>query len=231
MGAKNFIQIASVAKKIREYGRFETSKTNELIPFLNLIKGFNLNYKIFKSNSKAFFVYFSKKHNNFDKLIDLHHKNKNKNLKEFSRTNTTLGKMYGYPSCCINFFSENGRNIINQNDFPLIKETIKNTVKEKQNNFLPLYTNIFSVNSLIFHIPHSFYCNHSINLAKNQLQLLQKIQNIKYKKVVNSLKKAIVFQENRLLVKDYTLSGGFVVIDKIKFKINEIRKKNMFLFG
>ena len=225
---KTILQLTSVAKNFRNCGRYETNNSKAKKTILKLIKNLNLNFKIINQENRHL-IYFSKNKETLRKITNLHSKS-NKNPKEFSETNRKIGKEYGYPDCCNSFFSKNPKNIIDKDDFPLIKETIKNTLNENNSPFIPWYTNIFSRDSLIFHIPHSFHCPHSINLAKTNLSIL-KNKGHNTEKIKNSLTKALIIKEKSFALENYKLVNEEIKIDNKEIKIDNLKENNVFLFS
>lgn len=106
-----------------------------------------------------FFVYLSK-----DKKIAEKAK-----LAEENNEHKELGLLLGYPKCCCDFFVKN----FNDKNTDLTLKVLENSNACE----FPFYTNIaarhFDV-ALLSHFPHSFECKPSIEIAKNNLKVINK---------------------------------------------------------
>ncbi|MBI2650572.1 hypothetical protein HYX04_04625 [Candidatus Woesearchaeota archaeon] len=149
-------------------------------------------------NSKQkgyFFVYLSKN-------MEMAEKAK---LMEEQNNHFGLGLLLGYPKCCCEFFQKN----FNENNADLTLKTLENSDGYE----FPLYNNIaarhFDV-ALLSHFPHSFECKPSIEIAKNNLKIIQK----------NSTKIAGLFTNILQSVAIYTLEGGIFLLRKHE-KVND----------
>ena len=144
-----------------------------------------------------FFVYLSK---NYETA-------KKSKLAEEKNSHKELGLLLGYPECCCDFFEKN----FNEEATDL---TLK--ILENSNNYeFPFYSNIaarhFDI-SLLSHFPHSFECTHSIEIAKNNLKIIQK-----YAKEL-----AIMFSSLLQGVVIYSLEEGIFLLRKYEKISNEI---------
>lgn len=109
-----------------------------------------------------FFIYLSKNKETAEKA----------KMMEGENNHFELGLLLGYPKCCCEFFEKN----FNEKNTDLTLKTLENS-----NGYeFPFYTNIaarhFDV-SLLNHFPHSFDCSPSIEIAKNNLKIIQKHSN------------------------------------------------------
>ncbi len=103
--------------------------------------------------------------------------------KEFESQNDhlNLGKILGYPDCCIDFFAKNFETESKlHNDFviPAWKNSIKNTIGDVKESFFPKEINIFVRYfdvALISHCPHSFECAQSLKIAKSRFEMIKKL--------------------------------------------------------
>src|SRR3989338_8895616 len=88
---------------------------------------------------------------------------------EEKNNHVELGLLFGYPKCCCDFFEKN----FGENKSDLTLKTLENSDGYE----FPFYTNVaarhFDV-SLLNHFPHSFDCKPSIDIAKNNLKVIQK---------------------------------------------------------
>jgi len=136
-----------------------------------------------------FMLYLSK--NNPDKAKEA----------EVDNEHIRLGLELGYPKCCCEFFSNN----FNENSADLTLKILKNS---KGFEF-PFCTNIaarhFDIN-LLSHFPCSFNCEKSINIAKNNLEIIKK----------HSIELADIFEKalkNGIL---YSEANGIFILKGIK---------------
>ena len=141
-----------------------------------------------------FFVYLSKNKEIVEKA----------KLMEEKNNHFELGLLLGYPKCCCEFFENN----FNEKNIDLTLKTLENS-----NGFeFSFYTNIaarhFDV-SLLSHFPHSFDCKPSIEIAKNNLKIINK----------NSKQLAVMFSGILQGVVIYTMEEGIFLLRKYE-KIN-----------
>ena len=144
-----------------------------------------------------FFVYLAKNEETAEKAKSME---QNQNHKE-------LGLLLGYPKCCCEFFEKN----FNEKNTDL---TLK--ILENSNGYgFPFYTNVaarhFDV-SLLSHFPHNFECNPSIEIAKNNLKVIQKY----------SKEFAVMFSGILHSVVIYTMEEGIFLLRKYEKINNEI---------
>lgn len=118
-----------------------------------------------------------------------------------------LGLILGYPKCCCDFFEKN----FNENNTDL---TLK-TLKYSSGLEFPFYTNIaarhFDV-SLLSHFPHSFNCEPSVEIAKNNLKVIEK----------HSKQLAVMFSGILQSAVIYTLEEGIFLLRNYEKNNNEI---------
>jgi len=144
------------------------NKINSLISDFKVIKQ-NLQSEFYSDKSTKtpkessekgyFFVYLSKNGDIAEKA----------KLMEEKNNHVELGLLFGYPKCCCDFFEKN----FGENKSDLTLKTLENSDGYE----FPFYTNVaarhFDV-SLLNHFPHSFDCKPSIDIAKNNLKVIQK---------------------------------------------------------
>ncbi|MBI3035350.1 hypothetical protein HYY71_03430 [Candidatus Woesearchaeota archaeon] len=117
--------------------------------------------KIPKNDARKgyFFIYLSRNKETAEKA----------KLMEAKSNHLELGLLLGYPKCCCEFFQRN----FNENNADLTLKALENS----NGCEFPFYTNIaarhFDV-SLLSHFPHSLGCMPSIEIAKNNLKMMQK---------------------------------------------------------
>lgn len=155
--------------------------------------------KISKDSAEKgyFFVYASKSKDLVEKA----------KLMEEKSSHKELGLILGYPKCCCGFFEKNfnGKNT----DLTL-------NVLENSNGYeFPFYTNIaarhFDI-ALLSHFPHSFECKPSVEIAKNNLKIIQK----------HSKQLAVMFSGILQGVVVYTLQEGVFLLRKHEKIDNEV---------
>ena len=153
---------------------------NEVIEFLknNRISSSISDFKVLKRNAQSefysdksikvpkegkikghYFVYLSKNSEAAEKS----------KLFEENNNHKELGLMLGYPKCCCEFFEKK----FNEKNTDLTLEVLGNSDGFE----FPFYNNIatrhFDV-SLLSHFPHSFSCEPSIKIAKENLRIIGK---------------------------------------------------------
>ena len=154
--------------------------------------------KIPKNDSRKgyFFVYISKNKNLAEKA---------KNAEEQNR-HFEFGMLLGYPECCCDFFEKN----FDDSNTDL---TLK-ILKYSSGFEFPFHTNIaarhFDI-ALLSHFPHSFECKPSIDIARNNLKIINK-----YSKQL-----AAMFSGMLQGVIVYTLEEGVFLLRKYE-KINRV---------
>ena len=126
-------------------------------------------------------------------------------IAEENNNHKELGKLLGYPECCCDFF-------INNFDEKNTDLTLK--ILGNSNGYeFPFYSNIagrhFYV-ALLSHFPHSFECEPSIEVAKNNLKRIRK----KYQQI------AEIFSNILQSVVIYTIDEGIFLLRKYE-EINE----------
>jgi len=150
-----------------------------------------------------FFVYISKKQELAEKAKQAEHSNDHKEL----------GKLLGYPECCIEFFEEN---------FSPEKTDLTLKILENSDDFkFPFYTNIGARNmdlELINHFPCNFSCKPSIGIAKKNLEIIRKRSEEFSKIFEGMLKCAILYTKDK---------GIFMLRDQVLEK-NKLRFSNIY---
>jgi len=140
---------------------------------------------------------------------------------EHERDHTSLGKLLGYPECCINFYTGNREQALkNQDDYMMLIPT-----KDK---IYPFYNNYaircFGV-SLISHFPCSLDCKNSKDIAQKNLNFLRKEfpqTAIFFEKELKSF--VICAGENGIFYSsDYKKEGNTIFFNALKSTVkNEI---------
>ncbi len=121
-----------------------------------------------------------------------------------------LGLELGYPECCCGFFAKN----FSEKNTDLTLAILKNS----EGFEFPYYTNIaarhFDI-SLLGHFPCSFNCKKSVEMAKNNLEIIKK----------HSIELASIFERTLKNGVLYTESNGIFILRDIK-KIKDVNNKN-----
>ena len=149
-------------------------------------------------------------------------KNKSKFLKIMENKNddSTVGKILSYPQCCIDFFIKNRESQQKiQNDYVL-------PALHNSNGFeFPFYNNCaaryFDV-TLLSHFPHSFHCEESIKIAKNNLECIKKYSNELANRFVAMLKCPVLYTEKNgiFIFKNHKLDNNILEFNGIKSTIS-----------
>ena len=180
-----------------------------------------------------FFAYLSKNREAAEKA----------KITEGKNNHFELGLLLGYPKCCCGFFQKN----FNDKDTDLTLKTLENS----RGFEFPFYSNIaarhFDI-ALLSHFPHSFDCEGSIGIAKNNLriinrhseQLAEMFSGILQGAVVYTMKEGVFLFTKYEKINDeiiysdvlstaksklyYLLSSNkkLMVIDKNDFVVNEV---------
>ena len=148
--------------------------------------------------------------------------NRSKFLKLLEEQNDdeAIGKVLGYPQCCIDFFMENKEKQQKiQNDY------ILPALNNSEGFEFPFYTNYairyFDI-TLLSHFPHSFNCKDSIEIAKNNLQCIKKHSEELANRFETMLKNPVLYTENQgiFLFKDYKYNNNVLEFNQVNSTIN-----------
>ena len=131
-----------------------------------------------------------------------------------------IGRLLGYPKCCIEFFIKNKEKQQKiQNDY--ILPALSNSDGYKfpfYNNYAARYFDV----TLLSHFPHSFHCENSIKIAKNNLECIKKYSEELANKFQMMLKYPVLYTENNgiFIFKNYKLNGNILEFNEVKSTIN-----------
>lgn len=107
-----------------------------------------------------------------------------------------LGRLLGYPSCCIKFFkSEYEQEVIKENDY--IAPALRNT-RQETDSAVSFYNNVilrYFDMGVLSHYPCSFLCEASKELAKRNLDVVMRYSPQLAEMMVMMLKCPVVFTE------------------------------------
>ncbi len=152
-----------------------------------------------------FFVYVSKDKELAERAKTLERENRHR---EF-------GILLGYPECCAEFFEEHYKEESKkQNDFTLA------SLKNSDGFQFPFYTNIgarhFDI-ALLNHFPCNLNCEHSIELAKKHLEIIEK-HDIEAAEIIKGMLKGAIV---------YTETNGVFLLREIKLEHNRLYYKGV----
>lgn len=165
----------------------------------------NKGIRLPKTSQGYYLVYISKS------------KGKAEQAKEAEKENNhkRLGRLLGYPECCIRFFDkEFPKQSKKSNDYVLA------SLSSSKGFVFPFYNNIAARQfdlSLISHFPCSLDCKSSISIAKRNLRIIKKHSAEISKIFEGMLKSAVLYTEDRgaFLLRDFKLEGNKLSYDKI----------------
>jgi len=202
LNPRELITILTVYKDKRDLGRIGCFCKSQLKQCVSFVEGLDLKYKV----HDKYLIYLSKKENLIKKAIQFHHfSNK---VKEPELGNIVLGKLYGYPDCCIKIFIENDKLTRQDNDLGILLKSFENS----KSNIFPIYTNWFFTCKPVLHLPHSFDCQSSIKIGKQNLEILKKYNKKLYGSVVKKLTACVLLHKNRvLLINDFSIKQENVI--------------------
>ena len=165
--------------------------------------------------------------------------------KDFEAQNlhTELGKILGYPGCCIGFFDRN---------FPIESKRKNDYVLKSLENsdgyIFSYYTNV-AIRHLditpISHFPCNFNCTESIEIAKRNLKLIRLLSPELHKTFEGILKSAVIYTESGVFVfRNYKINVTELQYTEVLGNVNNklfnlinshknisIKGKNYFIVG
>ena len=149
------------------------------------------------SSKGNFFVYLSKDKDKAEQARIL----------EESNNHFELGLILGYPKCCCEFFAKN----FDEKNTDLTLISLKNSSGFE----FPFYNNISARHFdilLLSHFPHSYHCEPSIEIAKNNLKVIQKHSRQSAEMISGVLKSAVI----------YTMDEGIFLLRRYERNKDEI---------
>jgi len=217
------ITILAIKEDIKPIGRIDCFLEKDLDFYIEKMRNFSLYYKIVsksenvKSEKVKKHIYFSKYKKNKEKinrLIKLY-KGGNYNNETFAKANKEMGKIYGYPNCCINWFIDFLSNWFIENEKSKIKLIepshsliILKILSNSKVNLFDKVVNCCQNDNPISHLPHSFKCRKSINIGRENLKILKKYNKELFLKYDKYLKGAFRVYKNRIVkIADYYKSS------------------------
>jgi len=169
--------------------------------YANIVKKVPINYL----EPGLYHIYISKDADKAKFLKLLENKNDDK----------AIGELLGYPKCCVDFFMENMEKQQKiQNDY------ILPALDNSQGFKFPFYTNYairyFDI-TLLSHFPHSFYCEESINIAKKNLECIEKYSKELANKFETMLQGPVLYTENNgvFSFRDYRLNNNILKFNNV----------------
>jgi len=205
------ITALSVSKNQRMVGRFDCYDNASLKFFVSLLVELNLKYKIQPSKEPEGVpgtkpgntVYTAKKKEDILKVICYY-------PESIKGDNKILGKLYGYPDCCIKMFVKYKMPNHIRSDI----EILYNTLSQSRGNIFSLYMNRFSPYKPVLHLPHSFDCQPSIEIGKYNMELLKEYDIKIYDYVIKQLYGCVLlYKDYILLVDDFLVKKDCVIIN------------------
>lgn len=156
--------------------------------------------KIPKNDARKgyFFVYLSKSMETAKKA----------KLAEENNNHLELGMLLGYPKCCCEFFEKN----FGANKTDLTLAALGNSDGFEFSFYTDIAARHFDV-SLLSHFPHSFECGPSINIAKNNFEIIKKHSEDTAAMFSGILQSAVIYtmQEGVFLLRKYEKIGGKII--------------------
>ena len=219
LSIRELITILSVYENKRNLGRVDSLDKNQLKLYSFFIKKLGLQQKTYpiigtkkeKTFGAKYLIYLSKKKDLIEKAVWYHHIYPRNKKIESENENIILGRLYGYPNCCIQVFLKNNKLTRENKDLEILLKVFK----DSQSNIFPIYTNRFSPYKMILHLPHSFNCQASIKIGKQNLEILKNYDKKLYDFVLKKLNCCVIGYKNKIL-----LINNFLVKDKsVIFKL------------
>ena len=241
LNTRELITILSVYKNCRTLGRVDCSNKSQLGICKFFIGKLGLKQKTVSITSiedkknwrPKYLIYIAQKENVAGEAVRLHHFfGRNKNARQES-TNIALGKLYGYPDCCIQYFLENNKFVLKNDDLGILFKTFENS----GSSIFSIYTNRFSSHHSILHLPHSFKCKPSVEIGKQHLAILKQYNRKLYKLAAQELNCCILeYKNNILLINSFIAEKEWVVFNTqswcetlIPFKFKESYNPSLWL--
>jgi len=205
------ITILAIKEDIKPIGRIDCFLEKDLDFYIEKMRNFSLYYKIVsksenvKSEKVKKHIYFSKSKKDKEKinrLIKLY-KGGNYNNETFAEANKEMGKIYGYPDCCINWFIDFLMDWLSKNSINLVEPEhdliILKILSNSKGNLFNKAINCCQNDNPISHLPHSFKCRKSIIIGKENLKILKKYNKELFLKYEEYLKGKFRVYKNRIV--------------------------------
>ncbi len=188
------ITILSVYNDLRELGRLTCKNSGCLGKARLFINKIGLKQEIYRPSNLAndySYLFVSKDKEKIQKAIDWHFGIKDSGPE--ASDNKLFGKLYGYPDCCIDFFKNNISS--EGDDSQLLWRAYDNSLS----NIFPIYTNWFSSDKLILHLPHAFDCLESKALGEKHLEIIRDYNQAVYRRVLTELERCILVKKGKVI--------------------------------
>lgn len=222
------LKIFTVKENKRRLGRIENP--THIDAWEKYCKSLGLKYYRYDAKSShSVFLFFSKKEEYIKKGLYYHYFDKRKIKKP--NPEILLGRLYGYPDCCIKTFIDNIQLMIQEKDFEL---KIK-TIQKSKSNFLPIYTNNFYEFRPIFHHVHSYRCRRSIEIGKENLAIIKEYSKNLYQRLMEELRLCIVILKGQYLFirnfsfNDHEIKFSLPLEGELKEKMKHFRRGNNYI--
>ncbi len=123
--------------------------------------------------------------------------------------NIVLGKLYGYPKCCVNHFNKGFKMMMEKKD----AEFKLNTIRESKTRFFSPYINNF-IGGFITHHVCSYQCEETIKIGKRNSEIIKKYSEKFHQKAIKAVQGCLLAIRN-----EYTFIGN----DNFSFNSHEAR--------
>jgi hypothetical protein len=215
---KNYLnEITAIEIGLKKVTRQFVAK-EDISSYLKFIKARGLQYFFWQDKNYFYISNFkelAEKAMKIEKKISEMNLN-NLNLLEFSSLNKELGKLFGYPKCCIGSFI----NFTNSQREP---NYIFNSYKNTKNPKISFLLNNISVYRLISHFPCSYECRESLDFAAKLFKNLSKEQK---RWTEEALKRDIlVWNEEKMIGFDERFTSNIVNYNPEKINLLGIPKE------
>lgn len=123
--------------------------------------------------------------------------------------NRFLGKLYGYPECCIDHFNENAEIMLESRDDELKLKTIS----ESKTRYISPYVNNF-IGGFISHLVCSYQCKRSLEIGERNAELIRSYSEDFHREAMNMVRGCLVLADER---------GTFIENGHLFFNDKEVR--------
>ena len=223
------LSVYTVKNNKRDVGRIELNPRGSLVYYKNFIKRLQLKSKVV-SNASNYFIYFSKKKGFIEQVIAAHQHG----------DNYILGKLYGYPKCCIlawdneSNFKKNKIYVDHCQKNNLIAKThdslsmALHNLPKRNPAYLHRHNNFFSGHKLIIHNAHSLNCRKSVDIAKENEQIIKNENRLLWKSALCYLHGVVlVSNQHCLIVNNCRLNKNYLLF---KMCLKKFWFDNLFSF-
>lgn len=213
-----FLNILSVLENKRLLGRIENPVNARKLETICTQIGLKYTYY---SGLNYKYLFFSKKRSVLSYALYLHSSNPFKEEIPITQ-NTELGRLYGYPNCCIPTFIENIRLMMHEQSNKLKMKTLCLSPSA----FFSVYTNNFNTFKPIFHYVHSYDCKMSEKTGRENLKIIRDYSYNLYNHYLNSLHLCIIKTKQKyFFIKNFTVSDKKKIVLSLNDNIKDLIKE------